>query len=149
MRDALQKQHDVRVKMDANDAPLENVAVFSQAEDTPLSQFEKDSIRQKGFFEKADREDDRIGLTGKHPDNSDRQFAYCYLNSSNHNSAVSEEEKLQMKVQNLLDKETFDCQAIIARTISLILSLLEESGIERAELKEQAVTCLARLMLIK
>jgi hypothetical protein len=28
-------------------------------------QFEKDGIRQKAFFEKADREDDRIGLTGR------------------------------------------------------------------------------------
>lgn len=38
--------------------------MFDPDKDSPLIQFEKDCIRQRGFFEKADREDDRIGLTG-------------------------------------------------------------------------------------
>lgn len=50
--------------MDSEKCAMLKLIDFDLNKDAPLIQFERDCIRQRGFFEKADREDDRIGLTG-------------------------------------------------------------------------------------
>lgn len=57
------KIHEVRF-MENEERAMLKLLDFDLESDTPLIQFERDCIRQRGFFEKADREDDRIGLTG-------------------------------------------------------------------------------------
>ncbi|KAI1724403.1 non-SMC mitotic condensation complex subunit 1 domain-containing protein [Ditylenchus destructor] len=86
---------------------------------------ESDCIRQKGFFEKADREDERVGLT-----------------------AISEEEKLQIKLQQILDRDTFNNITLNGRILPFVITILKSHANFGENVKESAVECLAKLMLV-
>ncbi|KAI1716364.1 non-SMC mitotic condensation complex subunit 1 domain-containing protein [Ditylenchus destructor] len=124
IKTALQTIHDIR-QISSESGQLQGFTRFAEGKDTPLVQFEKDCIRQKGFFEKADREDERIGLT-----------------------AISEEEKLQIKLQQILDRDTFNNTTLNGRILPFVITILKSHVYFGENVKESAVECLAKLMLV-
>jgi hypothetical protein len=70
-----------------------------------------------------------------------------------HFPAISEEEKLQHKIEKLVDRDLFSRCTIIGRSLPFLLHLLsagDKGGQLQVSprLQEQAVQCLARLMLV-
>lgn len=136
------KIHEVRLMEDDERMTLK-LTKFDMERDTPLVQFERDSIRQRGFFEKADREDERIGLTGRLLQNI-RKCVYEFFVS-----AISEEEKLQIKLQKILDQDIFHPSTINGRILPFVEMILQNHETVSECVKEAAVGCLAKLMLVK
>lgn len=89
----------------------------------------------------ADREDERVGLTGMlyaiHP-------SQCFPHS-----AISQEEKLQYRMQEILDNELFTPKSLFGRTLPTVLRLIKRQKFVSQAVQEDAMLCLAKLMLVK